>query len=161
MRRCASSPDILPQWFDVWNVQNFAEQEELQAVGLKEVVPVIDDITSEAVQLDGRWDRIILAGTSMGAATGVHTLLNLNISPAQGDDDGVIRNTPILLEHCVDDPLVLVQKGRELKNVLDGYGADVIMKEYSRGWHWFHSPTRMDDAIHFLNMYVLGEIDDW
>jgi hypothetical protein len=54
MRQCASSPDVWPQWFDVWNVQDFAEREELQAVGLKEVVPVIRDIiASEAAQLDG------------------------------------------------------------------------------------------------------------
>jgi predicted esterase len=128
----------------------------------------------------------------MGAATSLHTLLNLEVPVAQGgrlaaflgfscrcpfpgrtlseirsvlslegviDNDNVIRNTPILLEHCVDDPLVLIQKGRELKEVLDGYGADVMLKEYERGGHWLHSPTGMDDAIHFLNMYVLGQID--
>ena len=190
IRPCASSPDIWPQWFDVWNVGNFADREELQAEGLKEVVPVIRSILAhEAAALESRWDRVVLAGISMGAATSVHTLFNLNV-PASGGGklaaflgfscrcpfagrtlgemrsvlgledvpghSGVLHGTPILLEHCVDDPLVLVQNGRELRDVLQGFGARVEWREYPTGGHWFNSPAGMDDAVRFLNFYVLG-----
>ncbi|KAH8697255.1 phospholipase/carboxylesterase family protein [Talaromyces proteolyticus] len=190
MRRCASSPDTWPQWFDVWNVRDFAEREELQAEGLKEVVPAIEGIlASEAGQLGGRWDRVVLAGISMGAATSVHTLFNLD-APSHGggrlaaflgfsarcpfvgrtlfemrrvlsladvpDHDNVLRNTPMLLEHCVDDPLVLVQNGRLLRDALQEYGAQVEWKEYPAGGHWFNSPAGMDDVVDFIKLHVVG-----
>ncbi|KAK4160269.1 Phospholipase/carboxylesterase [Cladorrhinum sp. PSN259] len=204
-REFPSSPGTtLPQWFDVWNVRDFAEKEELQAVGLREVIPAIQSILAdEAESLGGRWDRIVLAGISMGAATGVHVLFNLDVPPppmvagserklaafigfscrcpfagrdlagmrealglppvvgaaSSRDHDDVLRNTPALLEHCVDDPLVLVQNGRGLRDTLLGFGMRVEWREYPSGGHWFNSPRGMDDAIRFLQMHVLGEGD--
>ncbi|KZT06988.1 alpha/beta-hydrolase [Laetiporus sulphureus 93-53] len=190
LRKCASSPDTWPQWFDVWNVRNFAEREELQAIGLREAIPAIRRIlASEAALLGGRWDRVVLAGISMGAATGVHTLFNLDVPAAGGgrlaafvgfscrcpfagrtlaemrkvlgveegvpDHADVLLNTPMLLEHCVDDPLVLVQNGCGLRDTLRGFGAQVEWKEYPSGGHWFNSPAGMDDAVDFLNRHVL------
>jgi predicted esterase len=201
LRKCASSPETWPQWFDVWNVRDFAERKDLQAVGLKEVVPEIKRILAEeASQLGSRWDRIVLAGISQGAATSVHTLFNLDVPEAAGgklcafigfscrcpfvgrdlaglravlglqdvpSHDNVLRKTPMLLEHCVDDPLVLVDKGRGLKDTLRDFGADVEWREYPNGGHWFNAPRGMDDAVQFLNKHlqieshgpVLGESD--
>jgi predicted esterase len=190
-RQCATSTDIWPQWFDVWNVRNFADHEVLQAVGLKEIVPAIRNIlVSEASLLEGRLDRVILAGISMGAATSIHTLFNLDASATQGgrlaaflgfscrcpfagrtlsemrdvlsledvpNDDNVFRDTPVLLEHCIDDPLVLIENGRGLRDILREYGAQVEWKEYPSGGHWFNSPKGMDDAVDFLNVHVLGK----
>nr|RBQ98665.1 hypothetical protein FVER53263_13946 [Fusarium verticillioides] len=182
-RKCASSPDVWNQWFDVWNVRNLSENEDLQAEGLKEVVPKIRDILAkETNDLNGRWDKVILMGISMGSATSVHTLFNLDIptpdkklgafigfsgrcpfagrsldemrktlqldsSPTHSD---VLKNTPMLLEHCVDDPLVLVDWGRRQCEILKGLGANVTWREYGSGGHWFKSPEGMDDAIEFL-----------
>ena len=192
MRRCASSPDTWPQWFDVWNVRNFADREDLQAEGLKEVVPAIRGmLANEAALLGGRWDRVVLAGISMGAATGVHVLLNLDVPAAEGGKiaafigfscrcpfvgrdlqgmrkilelqgvpggDDVVRRTPVLLEHCIDDPLVLVQNGRAMRDTLRGLGSCVVeWREYPDGGHWFNSPVGMDDAVEFLKRYVLDE----
>ncbi|KAJ9139395.1 hypothetical protein NKR23_g7963 [Pleurostoma richardsiae] len=127
-------------WFDVWDVRDFASLEDLQTEGLREVVPEICDLLArEAAALGGRYDRVVLAGISMGAATGAHVLFNLDILAAAGgrlgafigfsgrcpfsgrsltemrktlglgdapSHDNVIRKTPMLLEHCVDDPVV-------------------------------------------------------
>lgn len=191
VRNCASSPDTWPQWFDVWNVRDFAEREELQAVGLKEMVPAIrKTLTREADFLGGRWDRIILAGISMGAATSVHTLFNLDVPVAAGgglaaflgfscrcpfagrtlaemrsildlegvpNHNNVLRMTPMLLEHCVDDPLVTIQNGRLLRDILQEFGAQGEWKEYPTGGHWFNSPVGIDDAVNFLNIYVMAK----
>ena len=183
LRRCAASPDTVRQWFDVWNVRDFAENEELQVEGLREVVPALRQIlAAEAAQLGGRWERVILAGISMGAATSVHLLFNLDVPrlgaflgfscrcPFVGRSlagmrsvlglegvpahDNVLRNTPMLLEHCVDDPLVLVENGRRLRDALQGFGAHVEWKEYADGRHWFNSPDGIDDAVAFLNKQV-------
>ena len=185
-------------------MSDFTENEDLQAVGLKEVVPVIRRVLAdEAKLLDGRWDRLVLAGFSMGGATGVHVLFNLDVpgslgsgsgsgsgrrrlaafmgfacrcpfagrsgslaemrsvlglddAPHRDDDDAVVRNTPVLLEHCVDDPVVLVQYGRDLRETLEGFGARVERKEYESGGHWFGSPAGIDDVVDFLNRHVMG-----
>jgi len=194
IRPCAAFPgEKMSQWFDIWNVNNFSEREELQATGLRESVTGIQRIlAAEIAHLDGRWDHLVLAGISQGAATSVHTLLNLSM-PAAGEQqvprrlgaflgfscrmpfpgrsladtkrvlglegsqytDEILRNTPVLLEHCADDPLVLVGKGQDLRDTLRGFGAQVIWKEYPEGGHWFNSPTGIDDAVDFLNNYVL------
>lgn len=189
-RKCASQPDEWNQWFDVWNVNNFAENENLQAEGLREVVPKIRDILAkEANDLDGRWDKVILMGISMGSATSVHALFNLDIpspnkrlcafigfsgrcpfagqtldkmrmtlqvhsSPKHTD---VLKNTPMLLEHCYDDCLVLVDWGREQYEILKGFGANVIWKVYKTGGHWFNSPDGIDDVVVFLSRAVVDE----
>ncbi|OAA66887.1 Phospholipase/carboxylesterase [Niveomyces insectorum RCEF 264] len=196
VRTCASAPDTAwPQWFDVWNTRDFAEREELQAVGLREVVPALRTILAdEAARLGGRWDRVVLAGISMGGATSVHTLFNLDVPAATAGSlqqrrlgafigfscrcpfagrtplaemrrvlqlagvpahDHVLRNTPMLLEHCVDDPLVLVQNGRRLRDTLRGFGAQVEWKEYPNGGHWFNAPAGMDDVVAFLTEKAL------
>lgn len=179
-----------PQWFDVWNVRDFTDREEVQTEGLKQVVPVIRNIISdEAAALGGDWARVVLAGISMGAATGVHTLFNLNI-PAEGggrpgaflgfscrcpfagrdlagmrnvlelenvpESDTAVANTPVLLEHCADDPLVLLQNGQQMRDILRGFGAQVEWKEYSDGGHWFQSPNGVEDMAAFVNQHVLG-----
>jgi predicted esterase len=195
LRECAAFPgDKMFQWFDVWNVTNFSDHEELQAVGLRESVSVIRRVlASEAAVLNGRWDHLVLAGISQGAATSIHTLLNLSIAAeGQSQDiprrlgaflgfscrmpfpgrslagtrrilnlpdlpptDEVIHNTPVLLEHCVDDPLVLVGWGKGLRDTLRGFGAQVEWKEYPNGGHWFNSPAGIDDAVEFLNLHLL------
>ncbi|RGP81301.1 hypothetical protein FLONG3_445 [Fusarium longipes] len=197
-RRCASQPnEEWNQWFDVWNVSNFAENEELQAEGLREVVPKIRDILSqEANDLNGRWDKVILMGISMGSATSVHTLFNLDIPipekrlgafigfsgrcpfagrtldqmrntlriPSSPTHNDVLKNTPMLLEHCVDDPLVLVEWGRTQREILRGMGATVEWREYGDGGHWFNSPDGIDDVMQFLNALsfpALGKVYAW
>ncbi|TVY35183.1 Acyl-protein thioesterase [Lachnellula occidentalis] len=198
IRQCTTNPgDKISQWFDIWNVSNFSDHEELQATGLKESVSYISRIlASEATVLGGQWDRLVLAGISQGAATSVHTLLNLSLPPLvdgqqvsrrlgaflgfscrmpfpgrslletrkvlalEGvtDDDEVLRNTPVLLEHCVDDPLVLVENGRVLRDTLRGFGAQVTWKRYPDGGHWFNSPVGIDDAVEFLNNHVVKKV---
>ncbi|TWU72157.1 hypothetical protein ED733_003723 [Metarhizium rileyi] len=183
------------QWFDIWNVSDFSEREEMQLPGLKESIVMLRKVLGvEANILGGHWDKIILAGISQGAATATHALLNLKLPAAAEDgagltgglaafvgfscrmpfpgrtlgetravlgledvpaDDEVIQKTPMLLEHCVDDPLVLVQNGRVLRDTLRGFGAQVHWREYPDGGHWFHSPTGMDDVAEYLT-HVLG-----
>lgn len=180
----------MSQWFDIWNVKDFSDREEMQTLGLKESVLLIRKVlTIEAGILGGRWDKIILMGISQGAATATHTLLNLTI-PCEADDgtklsgglgayvgfscrmpfpgrtlketrevlslehvpadDDVIRKTPVLLEHCVNDPLVLVANGRVLRDTLVDFGAQVHWREYPDGGHWINSPTGIDHVVEYL-----------
>jgi predicted esterase len=92
--------------------------------------------------------RMPFPGRSLGDT---RNILGLEGVP---EGDGVIRGTPILLEHCVDDPLVLVEWGRGLRDSLGAFGARVTWKEYPDGGHWFNSPRGMDDAVAFLGEVV-------
>lgn len=198
LRECAAFPASNPsQWFDIWNTKDFSEYEEVQAPGLRQSVESIRRILAqEAAALEGHWDRLVLAGISQGAATSVHTLLNLSLPPLpvalaqefglgaflgfscrmpfprrslaetrgvldlEGvlSSDVVLRNTPVLLEHCIDDPVVLVANGRVLRDTLRGFGSQVTWKEYRDGRHWFNSPVGIDDAVDFLNVHVLEKL---
>ena len=144
-------------------------------------------VRREAEVLGGRWDRVVLAGISMGAATSVHTVLNLDV-PVEGGgrlaalmgfcgrcpfagrglagmravlglggvpgDDGVLRRTPVLLEHNVDDPLVKIENGRGLRDTLVGFGMQVEWREYPKGGHWFQEPQGIENAVAFLKKVV-------
>ncbi|OSD00317.1 alpha/beta-hydrolase [Trametes coccinea BRFM310] len=192
LRPLASSPgEVWHQWFDVWDVRDFASREEVQAPGLRESVAAVRALLArEAERLGGRWDGLVLAGISMGGATGVHTLFNLDV-PAEGGGRlgaflgfacrcpfagrdlagmratldihdgvpahaGVLERTPVLLEHCADDPLVPVQSGRALRDTLRAFGVQQVeWREYPRGGHWFNSPAGMDDVLAFLTARVL------
>ncbi|KAK0726313.1 Alpha/Beta hydrolase protein [Apiosordaria backusii] len=178
------------QWFDVWNTNDFSDREELQAEGLKESVSAIREIIKkEAEALGGRYDRIVLAGISMGGATSIHTLFNLEKPigaflgfccrcpfagsrktleemravlglPGTPQGNEVLRKTPILLEHCVDDPLVRIESGRGLREVLFSFGVEKLeWKEYERGGHWFKAPEGMDDVIAFLQKHLLEKVE--
>lgn len=234
--RAANPVELVSQWFDVWNVRDFSDREELQSEGLRESVAIIRRLLRDEAQLlGGRWDRVVLAGISQGAAAAIYTLLNLRVPTpdnhngggggaghaAQADGDGdvdmddatnsansaaatavtnqqrnvprlgavvgfscrmpfpggsleekrrllnlddvpddndVIRNTPVLLEHCADDPLVMVDLGRDLMEELKSYGSPITWKEYPDGGHWFNWPTGMDDVVEFLHRELrLGE----
>jgi predicted esterase len=170
--------------FDVWNVNNFADREELQAEGLREVIPPLRRIlAAEASRLSGHFDRVLLAGISMGGATSAHLLFSLDNPlgaflgfscrcpfagqtlagmrtalalegvPEHGE---VVRGTPVLLEHCANDPLVQVANGRLMRETLVGFGADVDWREYPTGGHWFNAAEGMDDVVEFVRRVVLG-----
>ncbi|KAH8679173.1 Alpha/Beta hydrolase protein [Ilyonectria robusta] len=83
---------------------------------------------------------------------GTRAILRLDDVPTDAD---VLCNTPMLLEHCADDPLVLVRHGRILRDTLKGFGANVAWREYPDGGHWFNSPKGMEEAAAFLEK-VLG-----
>ncbi|KAL1892325.1 hypothetical protein Sste5346_007063 [Sporothrix stenoceras] len=201
VRRCANGNGIMHQWFDTWSTADFSEREELQVFGLQEIVPAIRLIlAAEAERLGGRWDKVILAGISMGGATSAHTIFNLAIPPPPPgsviaadhklnrlgalmtfssrcpyvsrpleelrtilglpdvpDNAEVLKNTPMLLEHCTDDDLVPISTGHALRDTMLRFGAQVTWKEYPDGGHWFNAPSGIDDAVAFLKKHLFGE----
>jgi acetyl esterase/lipase len=68
-----------------------------------------------------------------------------------------LRATLVLLEHSQGDPLVMIERGRGLRDTLRGFGAQVEWREYEGGAHWFHEPEGLDDVIVFLKKVVLGD----
>lgn len=182
-----SAPGPRREWFKFSHSRNISIDEDKQVAGLRAIVPEIKRILSEeATKLGGRWDRLILAGFSMGSATSLQTLLNLHITEADGghlaafigiagrcplasmgldgirqaissdamEDIGVLKATPVLLEHCADDTTVPAALGRSCRDFLTRIGMDVTYKEYEEGGHWIKSPQGMDDIVAFIERIV-------
>lgn len=70
------------------------------------------------------------------------------------EKEGFIQNTPVLIQHCLDDPLVAVDTGREVRDTMTRFGARVTWKEYPNGGHWIRSPEGIDDAVSWLRQYA-------
>lgn len=82
------------------------------------------------------------------------------LGPLEGVDPGedeAIRNTPVMLQHCRDDPTVLFNTGEQLRDTLRGFGAEVEWREYPVGGHWFKSPQGMDDLMAFFRTVLPKE----
>ncbi|KAK4447085.1 acyl-protein thioesterase [Podospora aff. communis PSN243] len=171
------------QWFDTWNIQNLSDREELQLPGLRESVESVRAIVeSETALVGGDRSRIILAGVSQGGAVAAHTLINLG-GPRLGGlmtfcsrfpyperrleetrrilglkgvpfDDRAVLETPVLWQHCVDDPLVKIEYGRQLRDTFLAFGAKVDWKEYPDGGHWIKTPEGVELAAAWLKEHV-------
>lgn len=181
LRELAASRDKTYQWFDVWDMRDTAEREDVQRDGLRESVLRMGRLVRDEGELLGSWERVVVAGISQGGAVAVHTLLSLDAKGegrigavvgvscrlhlgrgtlgetraevgVEGPEEAgeVLRDTPVLLEHCEDDPLVPVDGGRELRDKLVEWGGQVTWKEYPTGGHWFNCPAGAEDAAEFL-----------
>ncbi|KAI0880436.1 alpha/beta-hydrolase [Annulohypoxylon maeteangense] len=195
-----------PQWFDIWNILDMTDREELQALGLKESVESVRRIVRREARAVGGYDRVVLAGISQGGATAAHVLLHLGaLEDGEGGEsyveksvdadakaeedrppklcglmgfsawlpfpggsldetrevlgleefldsksDELVRNTPVFVGHCENDPLVFIEYGQQLRDGLESFGMKVKWHEYPDGGHWFNAPFGMDDAVEFL-----------
>lgn len=93
-----------------------------------------------------------LAGTrSKLGLDGIRNSDEKHQAASNGVDDEVLRNTPVMLQHCANDPMVKFESGKQLRDSLRGFGAKVVWKEYPDGGHWFKSPQGLEDLSGFLN----------
>ncbi|CAI6020310.1 hypothetical protein V2G26_001879 [Clonostachys chloroleuca] len=77
------------QWFDVWNVRDLADREELQAEGLRASVGRVRELVRAEAGRVGGLERVVVMGISQGGATGVHVLLSLGEGERLGAFVGV------------------------------------------------------------------------
>ena len=78
-------------------------------------------------------------------------ILGLQV-PAGYED--ILSNTPILIEHCVDDTVLSINDGQTLRDTLINFGMQVTWKEYASGGHWLNNPDGTADLITFLQETV-------
>ncbi|KAK4224237.1 putative acyl-protein thioesterase [Podospora fimiseda] len=176
----------ISQWFDTWDLANLSYKEELQIEGLKESVLSVKEILEKEVEeLPGKdWGRLVIAGLSQGGATVVHVLISLEekklgglmvfsgrmpfsgrsldetrevLGLVGGGDDQNVKETPALVQHCIDDPMSRVENGRAVRDSLEGFGTKVEWREYDIGGHWFHSPDGIVDAAEWLSRFVFRD----
>ncbi|KAI0506438.1 lysophospholipase II [Xylaria bambusicola] len=161
---------FMSQWFDIWSVENPAEQPELQQPGLHQSTQRILDIIKNEETLVPR-ENIFLGGISQGCATAItayfadttrlagfiglcgwmpvtsHTQTHQEVTESN-------HTTPIFLGHSADDDVVPIDNGRELRDILQSRQLEVEWKEYVDGGHWINEPQGVDDIAGFLYRYA-------
>ncbi|KAI1469417.1 alpha/beta-hydrolase [Daldinia caldariorum] len=85
LRAAETLEEMWPQWFDVSNMLDLTDSEELQVFGLRSSIASIRRIVRREARVVGGMDRVVLAGVSQGGATAFHTLLHLDNDE---DNDG-------------------------------------------------------------------------
>ncbi|RYP89574.1 hypothetical protein DL770_004295 [Monosporascus sp. CRB-9-2] len=83
---------------------------------------------------------------------------NLALQPGGASANvDVYRDTPVFLSHAANDDVVPVEQGRKLRDILRGYGMDVVWKEFETGGHWIYGSQDVDDIVDFLKSQGLPE----
>lgn len=197
---CEENGQDWSQWFDVWNILDYTDREELQAPGLQSSVKSIIKLVHQEAQKIGGLHKVVLAGFSQGGSTAIYVLLHMppletssepprkrlrsdsvEGKPAQQHlaglmgfscrlpfpggtleetrevlgldvepNDEILRNTPVFLAHCVDDPLVFVEYGRQCADALAAFNMRGVTREYPEGGHTINAPQGIDDIAIFL-----------
>lgn len=158
----------MSQWFDMWSVERPAERPELQHPGLQRSIEKIRRVIQEEETLVPR-ERMFLAGISQGFATAMAVLCadtskrfagliglcswmpaTLRIDHERFENTLSSHDSSIFLGHSVDDDVVPIDNGRELRNTLHSLRFDVQWKEYKDGGHWINEPQGVDDIASFI-----------
>ncbi|KAI3338720.1 lysophospholipase II [Ustulina deusta] len=169
----------MSQWFDMWSVENPVERPELQHPGLHQSVEQILGVIKEEEMLVPQ-ERIFLAGISQGFATAIAVffaaapkrfagLIGLcswmaaalrteDFQSFEDTSDGKSsRSTPVFLGHSIDDEVVPIKNGRDLRDTLQSRRLQVEWREYEDGGHWVNEPQGVDDIARFINSHMLDK----
>ncbi|KAF2206385.1 hypothetical protein CERZMDRAFT_122957 [Cercospora zeae-maydis SCOH1-5] len=164
---CARYGLHMSQWFDMQTTQDphqgEAEQNPTQSIDI-----IYNQLIKEAAIVG--WQNVILAGISQGAAVGIHTLLKqpnrlggfigLNTwLPRPETITGAERRwpaavqTPVMLAHTREDPIVQMTYGEELASSLENLGMDVEWHDYAtedgESAHWVNELEGIDHIVKF------------
>ncbi|KAF4925138.1 Acyl-protein thioesterase 1 [Colletotrichum viniferum] len=171
----------MSQWFDAWSLENPEEQACIQEAGLRRSIEyLVNLIESECALVP--IEKIFLAGISQGFATSIAAFLSTPklaklggliglcswIPPAAVIDElaeeispyrrtsgaNPMTQTPIFLAHAVDDEVIHINLGRQLRMTLDSFpsACTVEWHEYESGGHWVNEPQGVDDIVSFLRL---------
>lgn len=172
-RRSARFDAEMRQWFDVWSVENPAERPELQEAGMLQSVRRIGGLIREESRKVPR-SHIFLGGISQGFTTALASYLSDEPCGGEGGIAGLVGlcgwmpemrrdgllipravgDTPVFLGHSVDDDVVPIERGRELRDRLLALKFSVEWREYADGGHWVNEPQGVDDIAGFLKAHM-------
>ncbi|KAI1182990.1 hypothetical protein F5B17DRAFT_159640 [Nemania serpens] len=69
-------------------------------------------------------------------------------------DDKSSRSTPVFLSHYIDDKVVPIKNGRDLRDALQLQRLQIEWREYGNGGHWVNEPQRVDDIACFISSHT-------
>ncbi|KAI1387842.1 lysophospholipase II [Hypoxylon trugodes] len=159
----------MPQWFDMWSVENPHERPEFQEDGLRDsIAQILDIIREEAISIPTH--KIFLAGISQGFATTISTFFvdgNTQFAGLIGLSSWIppfaaylsimpiyhlAGKTPVFLAHSLDDDVVPIGNGEHLRDTLSAHMETIEWKQYEEGGHWINEPEGVNDIVRFLRV---------
>ena len=66
-------------------------------------------------------------------------------------------DTPVMIQHCMDDEVVPCTNGESLAKTLRNLRMQVDWREYGSGGHWLNEPQGVDDLSSFLQALMEGK----
>ncbi|KXH29637.1 phospholipase/Carboxylesterase [Colletotrichum salicis] len=173
----------MSQWFDAWSLENPEEQAGIQEAGLRRSIEyLVNLIESESALVP--MDKIFLGGISQGFATSITAFLTTPRIAKLGGLVGLcswmpppevinelaeesspyrrtsgtepMAKTPVFLAHAVDDEVINIKLGRQLRTTLDSFASACTVEwhEYQSGGHWVNEPQGVDDMVSFLKFHM-------
>lgn len=151
---------VMPAWYDISGSDLISKQD---AQGIAKSALAIGALIEEQVQRGIAYENIVLAGFSQGCAMALHTGLSFSHKLAgiialsgylpladsfQSVAHASNQATPIFMAHGTQDPVVVIKRGEDSKDVLRSLG-------YEIDWHTYpmqHSvhPNEISDISEFL-----------
>jgi phospholipase/carboxylesterase len=151
---------IMRAWYDIKQLNSLPEKED--EVGIRDSAEKICALIEQEKSLGLSSDKIILAGFSQGGAMALHvglrypeklagiialsSYLPLNKLLTQ-EKSAVNQNTPIMMAHGTEDPLIPVMFASASKNFL-------IHQGYQVDWHTYPMP-------HAVCAQEINDISRW
>jgi thioredoxin 1 len=134
-------------WYDIGAVAGDAGDADVTFVdSLRELDDLLDEVCTETGRARA---EAVVAGFSQGGALAVALGLQrterarpaaiLAMSTYLPDVDGVdydweaAKSQPVLVQHGTEDPLIPVERGRDLARTLEAHGVPVVYGEYPMG----------------------------
>ncbi|KAI1213748.1 phospholipase/carboxylesterase [Annulohypoxylon truncatum] len=113
----------------------------------------------ELAGLIGLCSWMPLCGVANGLITSKHeesVLFNalqdvyLGQPPVNRVDPEVVKSTPVFLGHAIDDEVVPIRNGKQMRDILHDLNLMVEFHEYQDGGHWINEPDGVDGIVDFV-----------
>ncbi|KAF1830784.1 alpha/beta-hydrolase [Decorospora gaudefroyi] len=170
LRYARIEDEDLHQWFDMVCVQKpYYDPEKRQIVGLRESVGFVREVMEREAREVGGFDKVFVGGISQGCAMAITACLAVQRPLAGfiafsgwcpfaklGGSEVALLQTSVLVEHALDDEVVPLALGRDLRDTLKSLGSEAQLVEYEDGGHWINEPKGIDDMVHFIKSKTMA-----
>ena len=155
---------VMPGWYDLYGMDLVSRQD---ATGIQKSEAAIRALIEHEVARGIPYERIVLAGFSQGCAMALHTALRLPhaiagvmalsgylplADRAASERQSANAHTPIFMAHGTQDPVVVLQRAEESRDILTRLGHRVQWHTYSMP-HSVH-PQEIADIAAFLRQVL-------
>lgn len=158
---------VMPAWYDIVGTNLISRQD---AAGIEKSERAIIDLLQREAARGIRFKRMVLAGFSQGCAMALHTGLRFGHRLAgivalsgylpladrfSNERSPANAHTPVFMAHGTQDPVVVIQRGEESRDVLQRLGHAVQWHTYPMP-HSVH-PAEIADIATFLRRVLSAQ----
>jgi len=157
---------VMPAWYDISGSDLVSKQD---SQGIAKSAVSISELIDDQFKSGIKYENIVLAGFSQGCAMALHTGLSFQHKLAgivalsgylpladtfKSTAHSANQSTPIYMAHGTADPVVVIKRGEDSRDLLSSLG-------YKVEWHTYpmqHSvhPNEISDISNFLKKILIS-----